>query len=1050
MPIGFAQPVWLLVALAVLPMAWLAGRWFLSMSRVRRWSAIGARALLFACLAALLAGAVAVRKTDRLAVVAVIDVSESVRRFAGESEGVRQRAAAGAIEAVRDALAEATADRGPEDLLGIVVFDGRALAVATPTRADPLDRPLELSMADGTDIEAALRYASAMIPADAAGRVVLFSDGNETMGDAGGAATELVGRLAGAGGERSGVPIDVAALRYDIDREVIVESVDVPPTAEAESVVSVRVVLRSAGRAQGVLRLLRSGEELDISPGREGLGRALELVAGRRVEVIEVPLEPGRVHRFDAVWEPRVEASRDGGTVLSGDTRVENNRATGLTITPGQGEVLIVDGVGRGGPTGGGALLARTLRAAGLRVSAIDPAAMPEDLVSLQAYDLVILQDVPADAMSQQAQSALAAHVQDLGAGLVMLGGYNSFAAGGWRGSAIEPLLPVDLEIPDELIVPSAAVMIVLDSSGSMGRGVMGSIKTQQEIANESAALAVSTLDKRDLVGVVSFDSNTREVVPLGPNVDPQATAGKIRSISAGGGTMVGPALALARDRLVEVDAEIKHVILLSDGRAGDAEGLPRMAEEFGRLGIRITTISVGLGADQQTMQSIAGLSGGEHYAVLNPSVLPRIFVKAIRVVRTPLVRESPFVPRLIGTGSPLIGPLATADRVPALTGLSLTRARTDPTVSTPLATGQGEPVLAHWQVGLGQVAAFTSDAREDNWAGLWAPWPGYAEFWTGLARNLSRPSSAGPYELRMVRDGDGLVLRLDAADDAGRPIDYLTVPATVYDDRGAASEVSLAQVAPGVYETRIERPDAGQVVAVVRPRLGQEALPPIVGGTTIPVGAEFRRLRSDEALLSRLAQATRGRELDLARPDTWGLFDRAGVPPRVTMTPVFVPLMLLALGLFVLDVATRRVAWDRFVSREFGVDLRKAAAEATRERGEQAGQALSGLKAGRAPASRDLGGAASGGAGSGLGEQSAARVIAEARERRAREEAERLRKLREEMLGLESGRAGAGKPAKPETSPKPADAGGESGPGGLLAAKRRAQERFEQSEDEA
>lgn len=1052
MPIGFAQPVWLLVALAVLPMAWLAGRWFLSMSRVRRWSAIGARALLFAAIAALLAGAVAVRKTDRLAVVAVIDVSESVRRFAGESDGVRQRAAAGAIEAVRDALAEATADRGPEDLLGVVVFDGRALAIATPTRADPLDRPLDLSMADGTDIEAALRYASAMIPADAAGRIVLFSDGNETMGDAGGAATELVGRLAGSGGERSGVPIDVAALRYDIDREVIVESVDVPPTAEAESVVSVRVVLRSAGRAQGVLRLLRSGQELDISPGRDGFGRAMELTAGRRVEVIEVPLEAGRVHRFDAVWEPRVEAAGNG-TALSGDTRVENNRATGLTITPGQGEVLIVDGVGRGGPTGGGALLARTLRAAGLRVSAIDPAAMPEDLVSLQAYDLIILQDVPADAMSQRAQTALAAHVQDLGAGLVMLGGYNSFAAGGWRGSAIEPLLPVDLEIPDELIVPSAAVMIVLDSSGSMGRGVMGSIKTQQEIANESAALAVSTLDKRDLVGVVSFDSDTREVVPIGPNVDPQATAGRIRSISAGGGTMVAPALGLARDRLVEVDAEIKHVILLSDGRAGDAEGLPRMAEEFGRLGIRITTISVGSGADQQTMQSIAGLSGGEHYAVMNPSVLPRIFVKAIRVVRTPLVRESPFVPRALGTGSPLVEAFASGDRVPALTGLSLTRARTDPTVSTPLATGQGEPVLAHWQVGLGQVAAFTSDAREDNWAGLWASWPGYAEFWTGLARNLSRPSSAGPYELRLVRDGDGLVLRLDAADDAGKPIDYLTVPATVYDDRGAATEVTLAQIAPGVYETRIERPDAGQVVAVVRPRLGQEALPPIVGGTTIPVGAEFRRLRSDEALLSRLANATGGRELDLALPETWRLFDRAGVPPRVTMTPVFVPLMLLALALFVLDVATRRVAWDRFVSREFGVDLRKAAAEATRERGEQAGRALSGLKAGRAPASGDVGGAsaASGGAGSGLGEQSAARVIAEARERRAREEAERLRKLREEMLGMESGRAGAGKASKPpEKSPKRADEGDESGPSGLLAAKRRAQERFEQSEDEA
>ena len=65
-----------------------------------------------------------------------------------------------------------------------------------------------------------------------------------------------------------------------------------------------------------------------------------------------------------------------------------------------------------------------------------------------------------------------------------------------------------------------------------------------------------STLDKRDLVGVVSFDSDTREVVPIGPNVDPQATAGRIRSISAGGGTMVAPALGLARDRLAEYGRE--------------------------------------------------------------------------------------------------------------------------------------------------------------------------------------------------------------------------------------------------------------------------------------------------------------------------------------------------------------------------------------------------------------------------------------------------------------------------------------------------------------
>jgi Ca-activated chloride channel homolog len=1039
-PVGFSQPGWFVLVLLALPLAWLAGRWFLSMTRLRRWSAVAARALLLASIASVLAGAVSVRQTQRLAVVAVLDVSPSVRQFGDQAAGVDAFGTAGPIDAAREMLALATTGRGSEDLLGVVVFDGRPMAVATPTRADPLNRPLDLSMEEGTDIERALRYASAMIPPDAAGRVVLISDGNETSGDAFRAAEEYVARLAGARGGRSGLPIDVVPLDYNIRSEVIVESVDVPPTADAESVVSVRVVLRSAGSAEGVLRVLLGGEELDINPGGVGIGRALRLEPGRRVEVVEARLEPGRVHRFEAVWEPRVAPGSDG-QVFVGDTRPENNRASGLTITPGQGEVLLVDGVGRGSPTGGAALLARTLREAGIGVSAVDPAAMPADLVSLQAFDLVILQDVPADAISEAAQQALAAHVQDLGAGLVMLGGYSSFGAGGWRGSALEPLLPVDLEIPDELVVPRAAVMIVLDASGSMRRSVMGSIRTQQEIANESAAVAVGTLDSRDLVGVLAFDSETREVVPLGPNTDPDATAARIRSIAPGGGTVIGPALQTARDRLTGVDAEIKHVILLSDGRAADADRLPPIAEALGRSGVRVTTIGVGAEADERTMRAVAQLSGGEHYTVMDPNVLPRIFVRAIRMVRTPLVREGPFVPRVLATGSPLVEGLSDP---PALTGLSLTRARTDPTVVNAMATGQGEPVLATWQVGLGRVAAFTSDARGDNWAGLWADWPGYATFWVRLARSLSRPTASGPYELRLVREGDGLLVRLEATDEEGRPLDFLRVPATVYAASGRASELTLAQVGPGEYEARVDRPEPGQLVAVVRPLLGAEPLPPVVGGASIPAGAEFRALRSDRALLERLAEATGGRVLPVTVPEEWNLFDRSNVPPRVAVTPIFVPLMALTLVLFVLDVATRRVAWDRFVSREFGVDIRRAAAEATRERGEQAGRALSALRGGRAREGEDGQAEAAEGA---LDRRAAEKLIAEARVRREREETERLRRKREEMLG----RAGGAQAQTPGAEPDGDQAKREdAGTGGLLAAKRRARERFEQEDGEA
>lgn len=1027
MLVRFENPAWLLVAAMAIPAGWMALRWFMTMSRIRRWSAAVARAALLALIASLLAGAVSVHRTNRLAVVAVIDVSESVRRFARPDP----ETGAQALEAVRSFLAKAATGRGGDDLLGVVVFDGRALAVATPSRADPLERPIDLTMREGTDIEAALRYASALIPPDAAGRIVLFSDGNETSGHAATGAAELASRFAGVRGSRSRLPVDVVPLEYDVRSEVAVEAVDTPPSAAAGAVVPVRVTLSAAGPAEGILRLSCEGQELDINGEAPGLGRMLRLAPGRHVELIEAPLQPGRVHRFEAVWEPRVETLPDGSTRFVGDTSIDNNRAPGITLTPGQGEVLVVDGPGGGSRSGPGATLVRTLEAAGLAVSLIGPEGLPGDLVSLQQFDLVVLEDVAADAVPEQTQAALATVVKQLGTGLVIIGGPDSFAPGGWKGSTLAEVIPVDMDIPDELIVPTAAVMLVLDASGSMGRSVMGSIRSQQEIANEAAALAVGALDKRDLVGVLAFDNFTREVVPLSPNTDAARTGEKIRGIGPGGGTVIGPALERAEEALRAVQAEVRYVVLLSDGQAMDAEILPDLAERMGRSGIRVTTISVGSGADLQTMSAIAARSGGKHYVVTNPNVLPRIFIKAIRVVRTPLIREVPFVPRLLPTGSPLLEGLAEA---PPLNGLVLTRARPETTIINAMVTAKGEPVLSHWQVGLGQVAAFTSDARADEWAARWAPDPSYAAFWTRVVRTLSRPTTPGPYELRMDRDGSAVVLRLEATDEQGRPIDFLSVPASAFSQSGAEVDLSLAQIGPGLYEGRIDPVPTGQLVAIVRPSLGGRPLPPVVGGMTIAGGEEFRTLKSNDALLRNIAEATGGRVLSINNPQQADLFDRADLPPRVTSVPIFLPLMLATLALFVLDVATRRVAWDRFVSKEFGADLRRAAAEATRSRGEQAGRALAGLKSGRSHPAEPAAPAPT------LGDESATDLIAQARDRRAKEESERLRRLREEMLG-EHPRDAA--PQAP-TTPEPPEDPEESGTGGLLAAKRRARERYE------
>ncbi len=1029
MGLRFESPLWLIAVLAALPLAWIGLRWFAAMSRVRRWSAVVARTLLTLLLAALLAGAAGTRPVDRFAVVFVVDVSGSVRRYADGSDGPPL------VERARSTIDRLAAGRGPDDLLGVVVFDGSAAAVALPTRGDITGRSLDVRLREGTDVASSLRFAASLIPADAAGRLVLVSDGVETTGDARAAAHELAGRFPTARGARGSLPVDAVPVEYEVRGEVMVEHVDAPPAAASESTVTVRVVLAATDPARGTLHMLRDGEPIDMGAGA-GAGRALSLAPGRHVELVRVALPPARVHRFEAVWEPETAEGPDGTTLALGDSIPENNRAEAFTVTPGRGSVLLLDGVSDGRPGEAGSTLARSLEQAGIGVTVLPPPAAPSDPLSLQLYDLVILQNVPADALDPTAQHALAAHVRDLGAGLVMIGGPDSFGPGGWKGTPIEPILPVSLDLPESLIVPSAAIVLVIDNSGSMGRGVFGSSRTQQQIANEAAAHAVTILDRADLVGVIAFSNAPRVVHPLSPNSDPATLASRIRGISPGGGTNLLPALEEAARQLESARAEVRHVIVLSDGVSMNAELLPGAAADLFERGIRVSTISVGQEADIATMSAIAEQGGGQHHYVVNPNALPSIFVKTVRLVRSPMIREAPFRPVVTPSGSPMTESIGTP---PMLGGLVLTQTRREPTIISAMLTPDGEPLLAHWNVGLGQVAAFTSDAH--HWAARWLDWPGYARMWTQVVRTLSRPATTHGYDLMtLVRDGR-LRVRFEAADDAGTPLDALAVDATVYGPGEEPTTIRLDQTGPGVYEGSVEASRTGAYVAVVKPRQAGRPLPPAIGGTTISSGEEYRSLRSNAALLRDVASITGGRVLTLDSLDAATVFDRAAAPPRLASAPLWRHLLIAAIVVLMLDVGTRRIAWDRFVSREFGVELRRAAAEALADRGEEARRTLAGLRGTREAARAEPR------AGT-LGEAEARRITEEAARRRVRDREEALRAIREQRTKVAPREDAAGyEQAKPRQRVQSEDA---TPSGGLLEAKRRARERIErQQEDE-
>jgi uncharacterized membrane protein len=963
MTLRFDEPWFFLGMLICIPMAWAALRCFAGMTAARRWSAIVLRSALVAVLLAMLAGASMVRRSDRVAVIACIDRSGSVETFFRPPPSADGKPVT-YTSAVRAFLEASAKSRRPDDLAGVVFF-GPTPSAAGMAELGQFRVPEEWSGAPlGTNIEQALRLAGAMIPPDAAGRIVLFSDGVQTAGDAVAAARSL---SSGAG--RRSIPIDVVPLTYAVEHEVVVESLDTPPTAQASATIPVRVVLRSTDAASGTLRLLREGVPINIGRGTlaNDSGLHLDLPPGRHIEVLKVALPDGRIHRFEAVWTP------DAGAA-GADTIGTNNRAEAVTVSPGRGAILVVDGVSGGDSRGPGATLGTTLAAAGLQVECVGPEAMRADLLCLQQFDAVVLQNVAADAIPREAHAALVSAVNQLGLGLVMVGGPDSFGAGGWKGTEIEPILPVKLDLPEKLVTPAAAVILVIDNSGSMNHTVLGSRRSQQDIADEGAALAIESMDKTDLVGVITFNSSYTVDVPLGPNKDPKGTAKLVRKIGADGGTNMPPALAEAHRQIRAVKADIKHIIILSDGVSMGKNELPGLVEAMADEGIRVSTIAIGNEADPDVMADMAARGKGQFYRVIDPTVLPRVLVKAVRIVRSPLVRESTFTPVMLPTGSPVLEGVggAMGGSLAPLRGLVLTQARSDASVVQVLATpriegkeasGGGEPVLAYWNVGLGRVAAFTSDAQT-KWA---APWletqsgAGYSRFWSQLLRTIARPPSSGrTQELSTAFDGDRLTIRLRASSDSGGALDGLSVPGTVYGPNGSRLTTRLFQVAPGEYEATVDARDvgdqqAGAYVVVLEPRSvaqGQpHALPPVIGGVSRPTtgAAEFLTLRSDEATMRAIAQAGGGGVHALSAvpspTDALDLYSRKGLRPAEANTPLWPTLAIAAVIIMLLDTATRRVAWDRLLSREMGAEVSREVVAAMRDRSGQAAAAIGHLR---------------------------------------------------------------------------------------------------------
>ncbi|MHC4703780.1 MAG: VWA domain-containing protein, partial [Planctomycetota bacterium] len=518
----FAQPWWLVACLLLGGIIWLGRRNLAALGPVRRTLAIILRCLVTLILIALLARPMLTRQSRRLTVIPVIDRSQSIPPQWQQAS--------------LDYLDKALAGKIADDQLAVVDVAEVASISKLPSSDVVVRRRNTTLNGQQTNLADGIQMAMAIAPPDTAVRILLVSEGNETSGD-----LKEAARIAAA----NKIPIDVLPIPYKYENEVIFRRLAAPGQARSGQTVSLRFILNSTASTTGKLLLNLNGEPVDLVPDSPDVAVPVELEPGTNVKTISMPLGTRGVHEFEVVYMPDEPGA---------DQIIQNNRASAVTYVAGPGHVLVADGDGSTGLT-----LTRALQNSDIDARYSTVVDFPHDLSKLMDTDAVILVNTSCGHFTYQQQEMLCRFVTDLGGGLIMIGGAESFGAGGWIGSPVAEILPVDLDPPQKKQLPKGALVLIMHAC-EMPQGNFWGQKV--------AVAAVNTLSRLDLVGVLAYgwQGSGDWVFPLGPAGDKKAVTTAIMRMTMGDMPSLHNHLQMAYDALKSCKAGQKHVIVISDG----------------------------------------------------------------------------------------------------------------------------------------------------------------------------------------------------------------------------------------------------------------------------------------------------------------------------------------------------------------------------------------------------------------------------------------------------------------------------------------------------
>ncbi len=841
----FSNPLYLvLLPPAVLWVIWLAWKSDVQISAWRRWAALILRLVIVLALLLAVAGLQWKRSMEGVNVFFLLDRSDSVPSSQQEE--------------ARELVNQFAAKKKPVDKAGVLVFGAEASIESSVTNAVDVKKIYSVVSTERSDISAAIRLGTAAFPEGGQRRLVLFSDGNENSGNAMDALTAA---------KPLGVSIDVVPLGVNRGNDVSVQKLTIPSNIKKGQTFDVKIFAQADERRAATIQLFRNDQSLGE--------QRVELAAGKNLFTFPQTLTDPGFYSYNVVLD------------APGDLIPQNNRATAFASVRGNPRVLLVSSE----PTQD-ATLAAALQSSRLEAKIVDLTHFPETLAEVQSYDAIFLCNISAGDLGNEGMKRLESAVKDFGVGFVCIGGDQAYAAGGYRGTPLEAALPVDMELNSKKVLPSGALVIVCHAT---------EFPNGNQWARDIAFAALDALGPQDEMGIVLWDGNNHWLFPLDKVGDKKEMGRKIAGMNPGDMLDFGGPMQMAHEALKKSTANLKHMVVFSDGDPSAPN--KKLVEDIVTDKITISSVMIGGHVTPETMMWMANMGRGRFYDVRSPAQLPQVFIKEAAVILKSAIFEQPFKPQLVAN-SELVHGIGSAE-FPQLKGYVCTTPK--PRAEIPLVSDKGDPILAHWQYGLGRAVAFTSDAKP-KWAADWMGWEKYRQFWSQVAQwSLRKVENADFTTEVSVDKGEGNI-SVEAVDAEGNYRNFLSLQTTIVSPKGDKQVVQLEQTGPGHYEAKFPTKEVGAYLMNLSDTKDVGGRASQVLGASVNYSPEFSATEPNLHLLRQLTESGDGKVIE---PETENPFlhDR-----KKTFQPhdLWEWLLKLAILLFPWDIAIRRVQLDR------------------------------------------------------------------------------------------------------------------------------------------